>query len=102
MSVPVRRQTHGKTRRRRAHHALKAIALAVCSKCKKPVQPHHVCSFCGTYAKKQVLSTARAAERALKKARAKTAIEQAEETVSAEEKKAQVAEGKNVKNKSQA
>jgi large subunit ribosomal protein L32 len=29
--------------------------LAACPKCKKPVQPHHACKFCGTYAGRQVL-----------------------------------------------
>ncbi|MFH1315253.1 MAG: 50S ribosomal protein L32 [Candidatus Uhrbacteria bacterium] len=67
MSVPVRRQTHGKTRLRRAHHSLKKLALSVCSKCKKAVQPHHACGFCGTYSGKQVISTARTSERALRR-----------------------------------
>ncbi len=70
MSVPVRRQTHGKTRRRRAHHALKKVVLSVCSKCKKAVQPHRACGFCGHYGDKQVLSTARQSERALRKTQA--------------------------------
>ncbi|MBU0531334.1 MAG: 50S ribosomal protein L32 [Candidatus Uhrbacteria bacterium] len=89
MSVPVRRQTHGKTRRRRAHHALKPMVLAECSKCTKPVQPHHACEFCGFYSKKQVLSTARDAERALKKTERKSAMAKLAEEESAADKSAQ-------------
>jgi large subunit ribosomal protein L32 len=70
MSVPVRRQTHGKTRRRRAHHALKKVVLSVCSKCKKAVQPHRACGFCGHYGDKKVLNTARQSERALRRTQA--------------------------------
>jgi len=84
MSVPVRRQTHGKTRRRRAHHALKKAVLSVCKKCKKAVQPHRACGFCGHYGDKQVLSTARKSERALRRSQAQAAAKEPAE----EEKKA--------------
>ena len=89
MSVPVRRQTHGKTRRRRAHHALKKVVLSVCSKCKKAVQPHRACGFCGHYGDKQVLSTARQSERALRKnqAAAEAKSEPAEAKPKTEKKK---------------
>jgi len=88
MSVPVRRQTHGKTRLRRAHHGLKKVALSVCSKCKKAVQPHHACGFCGTYSGKQAISTARKSERALRKASAaKVAEEKPVKEESAKSKK---------------
>jgi len=81
MSVPVRRQTHGKTRRRRSHHALKKVVLSVCSKCKKAVQPHRACGFCGHYGDKQVLDTARKSERVLRKAQA---VAKAKESVASE------------------
>ncbi len=89
MSVPVRRQTHGKTRRRRAHHALKKVVLSVCSKCKKAVQPHRACGFCGHYGDKQVIDTARKSERALRKAQAEAQAKEAakEETKASEDKK---------------
>jgi len=90
MSVPVRRQTHGKTRRRRAHHALSSAALSECPKCKKPVQPHHACENCGYYGKKQIVDTSRETERALRR-QAKADAPADIETASADaEKKAQV------------
>ena len=91
MSVPVRRQTHGKSRRRRAHHALKKVALSVCAKCKKAIQPHRACGFCGHYGDKKVLDTARESERTLRRAQvqaqAKPETEAKEKTEPAKEKK---------------
>lgn len=94
MSVPVRRQTHGKTRRRRAHHALKKVVLSVCSKCKKAVQPHRACGFCGHYGDKQVIDTARKSERALRKARAEAQAKEAATSEPEAEKKPAKAEDK--------
>ena len=81
MSVPVRRQTHGKTRLRRAHHGLKKMVLSICAKCKKTVKPHHACGFCGTYSGKQVVDQSRQSERSLRRAQAaSTAKREAKET----------------------
>ncbi len=97
MSVPVRRQTHGKTRRRRAHHALSSATITSCPKCDKPVQPHHACENCGFYSKKQVVDTSREAERAMRR-EAKAEAPADIETASAEaEKKAQVNQAANTK-----
>jgi len=97
MSVPVRRQTHGKSRRRRSHHGLGNPTITDCPKCQKPIQPHHACESCGYYDKKQVINTARDAERALKKAQAKTALETAQKEEAKAESAAQVEEGKTKK-----
>jgi large subunit ribosomal protein L32 len=55
MSVSKRRQTPSKKKSRASHFALKTNKLSVCSKCKKPVRPHHACGFCGTYNKKEAI-----------------------------------------------
>ncbi len=99
MSVPVRRQTHGKTRLRRSHHALKPVVLSECPKCKKSVQPHHACEFCGFYAKKQVLDTARDAERALKKTQRKSAMAKLADEESAADQSAQTGQKAEKKDK---
>lgn len=49
-----KKRTSGSSGRRRSHHALKAKALNTCPKCKKPVEPHKACSFCGSYQNKTV------------------------------------------------
>ncbi len=56
MSVPTQRQTHGRGARRRSHQAIKPKALKACAQCKKPVQPHVACGFCGTYKGRKVLA----------------------------------------------
>ncbi len=49
MSVPKFRNASSRVRRRRAHHALKAQSLGVCTNCKAPVKPHNACAACGQY-----------------------------------------------------
>lgn len=56
MGLPGHRRTSSHKRRRASHFALGKQQLAACAKCKKPVQPHHACAFCGTYAGRQVLA----------------------------------------------
>ena len=55
MGLPGHRRTSSHKRRRASHFALGQANLASCQKCKKPVQSHHACAFCGTYAGRQVL-----------------------------------------------
>jgi len=54
MGLPGHRRTSSHKRRRASHFALNKLNLSECPKCKKPVQPHHACRFCGTYAGRQV------------------------------------------------
>lgn len=56
MSVPKKRQTSAKSRRRASHFALSKKNLVICPKCKKEILPHRACPYCGTYANKQVLA----------------------------------------------
>ncbi len=49
------RSTHGHTRNRRAHHALKAGRLLKCPKCHQPVLSHALCLNCGTYKGREVI-----------------------------------------------
>jgi len=49
MSVPARRKSSCKTKKGRAHQALKSINLRKCRKCGKAVEAHKVCAFCGAY-----------------------------------------------------
>ncbi len=55
MGLPGKKLTKSSKKRRASHFALRRITLVECSKCKKPVLPHHVCKFCGTYAGREVL-----------------------------------------------
>ena len=55
MSVPKKRRTKSSVGNRRSHHALKAITLNVCPKCKKALKPHTACEFCGFYKDQEVV-----------------------------------------------
>jgi large subunit ribosomal protein L32 len=55
MALPTQKRTKSSKRKRAFHHRLKATNFSLCPKCKKPVLPHHVCSFCGTYAGREVI-----------------------------------------------
>ena len=53
--LPKRRVSSGRRDRRRAHDALKARNLTVCSNCGSPRLPHTVCSSCGHYKGREVI-----------------------------------------------
>ena len=59
MSVPKKRQTSSRGKRRRSHSALKSVKLSGCPKCKKPIKPHNACSYCGYYRGRAVVSVER-------------------------------------------
>ena len=56
MPHPKKKTTKAARNQRRSHHALKAINLASCESCGKPVKSHHACSICGHYKKKEVIN----------------------------------------------
>ena len=55
MALPTQKQTKSHRLQRAVHFALKPIQTTTCSKCRKPVLPHHICKFCGTYNGKELL-----------------------------------------------
>ncbi|EKD33541.1 MAG: hypothetical protein ACD_76C00006G0005 [uncultured bacterium] len=67
MTVPPKRSPRSRIRRRRSHHRLSAIEVAVCQKCKEPIQPHRACANCGEYKGRKVLRVEAAVEKALRK-----------------------------------
>ena len=56
MSVPARRKSSCKMKKGRSHQALKRANLNKCSKCKKTVEAHKVCAFCGAYKGKNIIT----------------------------------------------
>jgi large subunit ribosomal protein L32 len=67
MPVPPKRLSKGRTRSRRAHHALTPPMLTTCSQCKKPTKPHMACPSCGYYRGRNVLNLQEKVERDMKK-----------------------------------
>ena len=49
------RSTHGHTRNRRAHHALKNLKFVKCKKCGEEILPHTLCLNCGNYNGREVI-----------------------------------------------
>jgi large subunit ribosomal protein L32 len=45
-----------RTRRRRSHNAIEAPNLVKCPDCKADMRPHHLCTSCGKYNGRQVIS----------------------------------------------
>lgn len=57
MSVPKRRQTSSRGKKRRIHQKLNSTKYSKCNQCGKPVLPHHACKFCGNYNGKKIIET---------------------------------------------
>jgi large subunit ribosomal protein L32 len=56
MPVPKRRTSKSKVRSRRASNMkYKFKTFMYCKECSEPKIAHHVCSYCGKYAGKQIL-----------------------------------------------
>lgn len=73
MSVPKKRLSKTRTRKRRSHHGVDAVQTQTCEKCQNPVQPHMACPSCGHYKGRDVLQKQAAVERKIAK---ETAAEQ--------------------------
>ena len=75
MPLPSFRNSRSKVRRRRAHHALKATAGAVCANCGATILPHRACKACGFYKGRNLRGASVAkAEKVVAKATKKAAV----------------------------
>ncbi len=54
MAQPKRRTSKMKKRLRRGAHKRPTPAVAICTACGEPTQPHRACRACGQYAGRQV------------------------------------------------
>jgi len=55
MALPTQKRSKARKKTRQYQYRLKKPNLSICPKCKKPVRPHHVCPFCGTYMGREVI-----------------------------------------------
>jgi len=58
MAVPKRKTSPSKRNMRRSHHALAVESFQECSNCGELKRPHHMCSACGYYNGREVVSVA--------------------------------------------
>ncbi|MBI4388264.1 MAG: 50S ribosomal protein L32 [Candidatus Omnitrophica bacterium] len=56
MPNPKRRHSNQRTRTRRAHDFLKLKSISKCTNCGAAIMPHRICSHCGFYGGKQVMT----------------------------------------------
>lgn len=56
-AVPARKVSKTRGRKRRTHYKRDAKTTVECPKCGAAVQPHRVCTACGTYKGKEVIKT---------------------------------------------
>lgn len=59
MAVPKKKISKSKRDMRRSHLALTPVNYVACPHCGGSKLPHHVCSICGVYNKKQILKDKR-------------------------------------------
>ena len=56
MAVPKKKISRSRRGNRRAHDSLRVNTINECSNCGAEKLPHHICSSCGFYNKKKVIS----------------------------------------------
>ncbi len=56
MGVPKRRMSKMRLRTRKASHRISTPQLSVCGQCGARVQSHNVCTACGYYKGRQVIT----------------------------------------------
>ena len=62
MAVPKFRISASKRDMRRSHHALKAPGMSLCPSCGEVRRPHQVCTACGKFKNKEIVSVKKSAE----------------------------------------
>lgn len=55
MALPSKKRPKSEKKKRRAAHRLQKINYSYCPHCGKPVKPHHLCQFCGTYKGREIV-----------------------------------------------
>ena len=55
MALPKRKHSKARRDKSRTHWKLRVPSLTKCPQCATPILPHHVCSHCGYYRRRQVL-----------------------------------------------
>ncbi len=74
MSVPKKRQSSSRVRRRRSHHEISTTNTQVCPNCKATALPHIACKECGQYKGRQVIGGMDKVEKTLEKKTAKKPV----------------------------
>ncbi|MCK5219611.1 50S ribosomal protein L32 [bacterium] len=57
MANPKRKFSKARTRKRRACWKLTPVDISVCPQCQQPKRPHYLCSNCGYYRGKEIITS---------------------------------------------
>ena len=66
MAVPKKKTSPSRRGMRRSHHALEKVTGMECSNCGELKRPHHVCSHCGFYDRREVVPAGKALKGAVR------------------------------------
>lgn len=57
MAVPKKKTSKSKKNMRRSHDSVSVPGISTCPQCQEIKQPHRVCSSCGMYKGKEIISS---------------------------------------------
>lgn len=69
MSVPTYKHSRARRDKRRLQIRLRTASLSTCPQCKRPILPHRVCPWCGSYKGRAVVEVEAAQPKAAKASR---------------------------------
>jgi large subunit ribosomal protein L32 len=81
MPVPKRKRSRARRDKRFANKGMEVSSVGACNNCQSPIVPHIVCSSCGFFKGRKVLTTK--ADRAVKRVEKKAVVKARKSTQSA-------------------
>ena len=58
MALPKHKHSSARRDKRRSHWTMRVTTLTRCAQCGQSIRPHRVCSSCGSYRGRQVVTAA--------------------------------------------
>ena len=55
-ALPKKKSTRARIGNRQSSYVMKTPSVGRCSQCQSPVRPHHMCSSCGYYNGREVIT----------------------------------------------
>ena len=55
-ALPKKKRTRARIGNRQSSYVMKTPSVGRCSQCQSPVRPHHMCSSCGYYNGREVIT----------------------------------------------
>ena len=55
-ALPKKKRTRARIGNRQSSYVMKTVSVSTCPHCQNPVRPHHMCSSCGYYNGREVIT----------------------------------------------